>query len=382
MKADGEVRVPTFEQLFGTVPAVRSHAPGRVNLMGDHTDYNGGFVLPAAIPQSTRVELVPSAGRTVKVWSSAFPEESPAEYELGGEVPDGSWTDYIKGITAVLAGHGLSNGFSARIDSNVPSGTGLASSAALEIALGRVLRRAFGLVLTDVELARAARRAENEFVGAPVGIMDQMACSFASQAAPIFLDTRSLEFEHVPLPAGSALIVIDSGISHRHAGGAYGERRRECAEAAGLLRVAELRDTNEADLARASLPELLARRARHVLTENRRVHETVDALRRGDLERAGLLFAESHASMRDDFEVSVAAVDALVEMLSSAGGVYGARLTGGGFGGSVVALAKADRARPAADEVVRGYGEQTGSRVAVIVPGGAPPLATLPPNDG
>ena len=360
--------LPTFEQLFATLPAVRSHAPGRVNLMGDHTDYNGGFVLPAAIPQTTKVELVPSTGRTVRVWSSACADSRPAEYDLGKEVRDGEWTDYVKGMTVVLSDHGLRSGFRARIVSDVPFGSGLSSSAALEIALGRALRQAFGLRLTDVELAKAGRRAENEFVGAPVGIMDQMACSFATPAAPILLDTRSLEFQHVPLPAGAALIVIDSGITHRHAGGEYVERRRECIEAARLLRVTELRDAGEDDLARSSLPEPLARRVRHVLTENRRVLETVDALRRGDLEKAGSLFTASHASMRDDFEVSVPAVDALVRILAAGRGVYGARLTGGGFGGSVVALASADGARAAADGVVREYGVQTGNRGAVIVP--------------
>ena len=362
--------LPTFEQLFATMPAVRSHAPGRVNLMGDHTDYNGGFVLPAAIPQTTRVELVPSSGRTVKVWSSACPDRPPAEYELGREVPDGRWTDYIKGMTAVLADYGLRSGFSARIDSGVPSGSGLSSSAALEIALGRALREAFGLALTDVELAKAGQRAENELVGAPVGIMDQMACSFASPAAAILLDTRSLEFQHVPLPAGAGLIVIDSGLKHRHAGGAYGDRRRECADAARLLQVKELRDVNEDDLARASLPEPFARRARHVVTENRRVHETAAAIRRGDLARAGSLFVESHASLRDDFVVSVPAVDELVRILSSIEGVYGARLTGGGFGGSVIGLARADRARAAADEAAQDYDTRTGNRSAVIVPAG------------
>ena len=203
---------------------------------------------------------------------------------------DGTWTDYVKGMTVVLAASGLTNGFCARIESDVPVGSGLSSSAALEISLGRALRSAFELPLSDVELARAARRAENDFVGAPVGIMDQMACSLATLSSALFLDTRTLEFENVPLPGGAAVIVINSGIEHRHAHGGYAQRRRECEEAAAALGVRELRDADEAALERAHLPDVLARRARHVVTENRRVLETVSAFRAGDLRRAGDLF--------------------------------------------------------------------------------------------
>ena len=362
------MRQPSFEQLFAIEPTVRAQAPGRVNLMGDHTDYNGGFVLPAAIPQTTRVELAPVASRIVKVWSAAYPASPPLVYELGGEARRGDWSDYIKGMTVVLAQHGLREGFNARIESDVPVGSGLSSSAALEIALGRAVREAFGLKLSDIELATAGRRAENNFVGAPVGIMDQMACSFATPAAPIVLDTRSLEFEHVPLPPGVALVVIDSGIAHRHASGGYAERRRECAEAARRLHVRELRDVDDRDPAVRSLPEPLARRTRHVLNENRRVHDTVAALRAGDIQRAGALFVQSHASLRDEFEVSVPDIDKLVEIALAVQGVYGARLTGGGFGGSVVALSRTGGARQAGEAAVKVYESQTGNRGALIVP--------------
>ena len=360
--------LPSFEQLFGTPPSVRAQAPGRVNLMGDHTDYNGGFVFPAAIPQTTRVELAPSDHQTVRVWSAVSPEGAVVEYPLHEEVKEGSWADYVRGMTVVMTEFGLASGFNARIESDVPVGSGLSSSAALEISLGRALRDAFNLRLSDVELALAARRAENDFVGAPVGIMDQMACSLASSSSALFLDTRSLEFENVPVPPEAALIVVNSGIEHRHAGGGYVERRRECAQAAALLGVEELRDVDERTLARAALPAELARRARHVVTENRRVIETVQAFRARDLERAGDLFLQSHASLRDDFKVSVREIDALVEIAARTPGVYGARLTGGGFGGAVVALASIESARTAAGEILAAYRNSTGKPGSVVMP--------------
>jgi galactokinase len=363
--------LPSFDSLFQLQPEFRTSAPGRVNLIGEHTDYNGGFVLPTAIRQTTRVEMAPTDGRTVRVWSAAYPDRPPIEYELGREAKEGTWVDYVKGMTVVLAPLGLTKGFSARIESEVPVGSGLSSSAALEISVGRAIRSAYKLPLSDVDLARAARRAENEFVGAPVGIMDQMACSLATLTSALFLDTRSLEFEHVAIPDDAAVIVIDSGIEHRHADGGYKQRRRECEEAAAALGVRELRDADEETVARARLPGVLARRARHVVTENRRVLQTVDALRAGNLSRAGELFVQSHVSMRDDFEVSVPEIDALVDAAVRVNGIYGARMTGGGFGGAVVALAVRTRARAAADEVVRGYARTTGHTAAVVMAGAA-----------
>ncbi len=360
---------PRFVELFKVRPDFRAQAPGRVNLIGEHTDYNGGFVLPAAIPQTTRVELARADGRTVRVSSAEFPGEAPVEYELGRELREGAWADYVKGMTVVLAGYGLDRGFDARIESDVPVGSGLSSSAALEISLGRAIREAFELPLSDVELAKAARRAENEFVGAPVGIMDQMACSLATVSAALFLDTRSLEFETIPIPDGAAIVVINSGIEHQHAHGGYAQRRRECEEAAAMLGVKELRDVDEAALDTLELPDVHARRVRHVVTENRRVLQTVAAFRAGHLERAGDLFIQSHRSMRDDFEVSVPQIDTLVEIAMQVQGVFGARLTGGGFGGSIVALASPPRALAAAEEIAVRYQGSTGHVAAIVVAG-------------
>jgi galactokinase len=369
---------PAFKDLFGRSPAVRTEAPGRVNLIGEHTDYNGGFVLPVAIPQRTHIEAAPRPDRMVRVWSVQYPESAPVEFQVGEETRDGNWADYVKGMTRVLAGHGPIRGFDARIASDVPLGSGLSSSAALEIAIGRALREMFRLAIDDVALAVAARQAENEFVGAPVGIMDQMACSLADTTAALFLDTRSLVHARVPLPSSAALIVINSGVAHRHAGGEYALRRQECADAANLLGVDELRDISVDQLAQvAQLPAPLNRRARHVVTENQRVLETVGALQGGDLVRAGRLFLQSHASMRDDFEISIPPIDLLVGIAERVGDVYGARMTGGGFGGSVVALAAAGRERAAASRILQEYHAATGEQGSVLVPAEEPAINRL-----
>jgi galactokinase len=347
---------------------VRAEAPGRVNLIGEHTDYNGGFVLPAAIPQRTRVELTTGSDQDVEVWSATVGDRQ--RYRLGDERPGRGWLDYVQGITSVLAsaGHRI-GGFTARIESNVPLGSGLSSSAALEISLLRAIRDAFELSLTGEAMARLGQRAENEFVGAPVGIMDQMAAAFADESHALFLDTRTLTYERVPLPAAATLLVIDSGVAHQHAGGDYRTRRAECERAAALLGVRQLRDVELADLPRiAELPDPLSRRARHVVTEDARVLETVAALRAGDLESVGRLFSASHASMRDDFEVSVPSVDLLVRIAEAQPAVYGARLTGGGFGGAIVALARPEGARATADRIAAEYARESSQRGTVLVP--------------
>jgi len=359
----------TFSELYRRSPSAHGEAPGRVNLIGEHTDYNGGFVLPAAIPRRTIVDLAPRDDRLVRVWSAQFPDIDPIEYRLGDERRRGAWVDYVQGLTWVLAAEGLRAGFDARIESTVPLGSGLSSSAALEIALGRALRDAFQLQMDDVTLAVRGRRVETDFVGAPIGIMDQMACSLADTTSALFLDTRSLTYSRVPLPPASALIVIDSGVTHRHAGGEYAVRREECARAAALLHVKELRDVSGEELDRVNgLPEPLNRRARHVVTENARVLETVRALEACDLSTAGRLFLESHASMRDDFQVSIAPIDALVELARHVEGVYGVRLTGGGFGGSVVALADRSKSAEAARVIVESHNLKSRASARVLVP--------------
>jgi galactokinase len=359
----------TFVELFGREPSLHATAPGRVNLMGEHTDYNAGFVLPVAIPQRTDVEIAAGEGRRVRVWSDQFADDGVVEYQLGSESPDRGLADYVRGMTAQLAAVGLERGFDARFVSTVPLGSGLSSSASLEIALGRALRELYTLPLDDLALARAGQRAENEFVGAPVGILDQMACSLADERAALFLDTRDLRFERVPVPERAALVVIHSGISHRHATGSYAERRGECVEAARLLQVPTLRDLTPSDADRVTrLPHPLDRRVRHILTENERVLATVAALRIGDVAAVGRLFLESHASLRDDYQITIPEIDMLVELTVRVAGAYGARLTGGGFGGSVVALTDPARARQVAATAAQAYREATGQQPRIMVP--------------
>jgi galactokinase len=362
---------PSFAALFGRPPQVRARAPGRVNLIGEHTDYNGGFVLPMAIPQQTEVELAPREDTTVRAFSANLPaSESQGRYELGQETPGRGWLDYLQGVTRILReeGHAL-RGFDVWLRSDVPPGSGLSSSAALEVAMLRALREAFGLTLDDVRLALLGQRVECDFVGAPVGVMDQMASSLAQGGAAIFLDTRSLQFERVLLPPGVEPVVINSGVAHRLAGGDYRVRRAECERAAKLLGVPQLRDLPEDALPHAlALPDPLGRRVRHVVTENARVLATVKALREGDLAALGPLLYASHASQRDDYEVSIPEIDLLVNLARAQPGVIGARLTGGGFGGSIVILARAGEGAGIAARVVSQYTQQSTHKATVLVP--------------
>jgi galactokinase len=359
-----------FESLFGRPPAVRAQAPGRVNLIGEHTDYNGGFVLPIATPQYTEVLLAPRADTLVRAWSANVPEaERLVEYRLGDETRTGGWHDYVAGVTEALAHRqSVISGFDARVESSVPLGAGLSSSASLEVALLRALDQTFGLGLDPVTIARTAHRAETVLVGAPVGIMDQMAASLADETDALFLDTQSLTFERLPLPPDTALIVIHSGLTHRHAGGEYRVRRAECDEAARLLGVATLRDISIGRLEHVALPPPLDRRVRHVVTENERVLRSREALRAGDAPALGRLMNASHESMRDDFEVSTPEVDTLVRLAQEEECVFGARLTGGGFGGAIVAIATSDAAAGAAGRIASRYRVAGPFHPAVLVP--------------
>lgn len=251
----------------------------------------------------------------------------------------------------------------------MPLGSGLSSSAALEIALLRAFREAFTLPLGDVQMALLGQRAENEFVGAPVGVMDQMACTLASDGQALFLDTRSLDWALVPMPADAELVVLNSGVAHNHAKGDYRTRRAECEEAARRLGVGQLRDLEAGDLPRImELPEPLGRRARHVVTEDARVLGAVRALQAGDVDALGRLFDASHESMRDDYEVSIPEIDLVVQLARALPDVHGARLTGGGFGGSVVMLTKPGRAREVANAVAAEYAARSGKAPTVLVP--------------
>jgi galactokinase len=326
-------------------------APGRVNLIGEHTDYNDGYVLPLAIDRVARVAAARRPDTRLRVWSTREPD--PVECDLADAAAVRGWAGYLTGVAWAL---GVDRGADLLVDSDVPVGAGLSSSAAVECATALALAELFGLADDRTGLARACQRAENEVVGAPTGIMDQMASLHGRAGSALFLDCRTLVVEPVPLDlsaAGVALLVVDTRAAHDLAGGGagggadggYAERREACRQAAAALGVPALRDATPEQV--EGLPEPLRRRARHVVTENVRVLAVVDALRAGRWESVGRLLAASHTSLRDDFEVSVAELDTAATAVTEAGAL-GARLTGGGFGGSIVALLPADRVDTAA----------------------------------
>ena len=291
-------------------------------------------------------------------------------FALGKEARTGKWGDYVQGLTWALRMHGYEiGGFDLELYSQVPVGSGLSSSAALEVAVLRALRTVFSIPISDVDIARLGQRAEADFVGAPVGIMDQMACSLGGEDEALFLDTRSLSFDRVPLPSTMDLVVIDSGVAHEHAHGNYATRRRESEAAARMLGVEKLRDIGIDRLTEVScLPEPLKRRARHVITENARVLSARDALASANLPALGQLLDASHASLRDDYEVSVPLVDLLVELAAADPRVFGARMTGGGFGGAIVAAADRGTGRSVGQDVVDAYNTCATARATLLIP--------------
>ena len=350
---------------------VIGQAPGRVNLIGEHTDYSGGFVLPTVIPQTTAVAVAANPDQQSRLWSAAVPhDQQQARYTVGEEARAGSWADYVQGATAVLraAGHRV-GGFDAVIRSEVPLGSGLSSSASLTVAVLRALRELFQLPFDDVVLAGLARRIETDFIGVPIGVMDPIACALGAANHALFLDTRDLSWELVRMPSTAEIAVVNSGLSHNHATGGYRVRRQECEAATRALGVHELRDVSGHELHRLeALDEPLRRRARHVVTENGRVIAAVDALRKRDIARFGALMDASHVSLRDDYEVSTPEIDRMVEIARKQRGVLGARITGGGFGGAIVLLVQAGHAARAAAAVAQGARDELGLRPQVLVP--------------
>ncbi|WP_241674430.1 galactokinase [Candidatus Methylobacter oryzae] len=345
-----ELKISEFEDIFGVQPEVEASAPGRVNLLGEHTDYNDGYVLPIAIPQRTQVEL----SRSPDEWSRfrSMNMEGLVQYRAGGVFPSG-FAAYLAGCFEVLREEVVNvvTPVNLLVRSDVPIGAGLSSSAALEVAALRGLRELFHIAVNDVNIALLAQQAEIRFAGVRCGIMDQMAASLADERHMLFLDTRTLERRLLPLPEHSELVVLDSGVPCRLAGSAYNQRRAECEEASRRLGVVALRDVRDAATANV-LPEPLNRRVRHVVTENRRVLDAVSGVSAVEF---GKLMNASHASLRDDFEVSVPELDCLVELLQKHPDVYGARLTGAEFGGACVALARTGRGYKVGKEVLVAY---------------------------
>jgi galactokinase len=343
--------VPTFNEAFGRPPEVLARAPGRVNLLGEHTDYNEGFVLPTVIPRETRVELGQSADGRFRYYSGNL--DLLIELESDQPAPPG-FARYVHGCIEVLRARGIGvPPCSVRIESDIPIGRGLSSSAALEVAMLRAVRARMGLPLDDVEIALLAHGAEVEFAGVRCGILDQMAVSLGRPGQMLFLDTRTLERRLLPLPAAADILVVDSGVTRELVSTEYNARRSECEKAARLLGVRTLRDiTDVADC--AALPVPLNRRARHVVAENRR---TVDGAGAADAGEFGILMNASHASLRDDFEVSVPALDQLVVCMQQRPETHGARLTGAGFGGACVALVRRGSVDAVAGSVLRCFAD-------------------------
>lgn len=351
--------IAAFRATWGSDPEFVARAPGRVNLIGEHTDYNDGFVLPCAIEFEAVVAASRGEGPVVEAVAVDF---DGARDRFSLEMPianAGGWQDYVRGVAKVLGEDASLKGTRMAIAGNVPPGSGLSSSAALEVAVGRALLEVAGRHITPNALAKAAQRAENEFVRCACGIMDQLISTRGVAGHALLIDCRSLDCAPVAMPVDAAVMIVNSGVRHTHAGGEYNERRAQCEAAARHYGVAALRDLDEAGLIarQKGLDAVAFRRARHVVTENARTVAASQALAAGDLHAMGELMAASHASMRDDFEITVSAIDRLVEIVDAILlGDGGARMTGGGFGGCIVALVplnKVDAVREAVSAAYR-----------------------------
>lgn len=346
---------------------IRYAAPGRINLIGEHTDYNLGFALPIALPQRTTVTFEPSDAGVLTVRSDRMDGVVRIPLDTApGDVT--GWAAYVAGVVWVLrtAGHAVPGG-AMSISSDVEIGSGLSSSAALECATLGALVSAADLRIDRLEQARLAQRAENEYVGAPTGLLDQLAALYAEPATSLLIDFWELSVRPVrfdPEAAGVALLLIDSRARHTHAGGEYAARRASCERVAALVRVSSLREVSDVAALRAVGDPVDARRARHVLTENQRVLDCVAALGDSDYASAGRIFTASHASMRDDFEITTENIDVIADAAVGAG-AFGARMTGGGFGGCVIALVPGERV-DAVSVAVRGAVHEAGYEQPVI----------------
>jgi galactokinase len=357
----------SFHDLYGGRARIY-RAPGRVNLIGEHTDYNQGFVMPAAIDLYTQVAIAPRNDRKLSVHSVNFAETKEFDLDETGPRRLGHWSDYVRGVAAVLEQAGLRlSGANLVIRSDVPIGSGLSSSAALEVATGYALLATSGLRVERAELAQLCQRAENEFVGMRCGIMDQFAACFGRKGQALMLDCRSLDYELLPLAESVKLVICNSMVKHELASSSYNARRAECEAGARQLSkllpdVRALRDVTPDVLESygRNLPELIYKRCRHVVSENARVLKAAAALRAGDLATFGKLMSESHRSLRDDYEVSCKELDILVDLASKAKGVIGARMTGGGFGGCTINLVEEASIGEFKQFVTRQYEKATG----------------------
>jgi galactokinase len=363
-----------FERRFGVAPRVY-RAPGRVNLIGEHTDYNEGYVLPAAVGMFCYIAAAPRDDRRIVIESEDVGRRVEWSLDEADPTPRASWSHYVLGVAALLRRreHHLS-GATLLVSSDVPMGAGLSSSAAIEVAAALAVADISNLQISSTGIARVCQQAEIDFVGARCGIMDQFVATHARALHALLLDCRSLEHRHVALPPDVRLVACNTMVRHSHAGGEYNRRRAECES--GVARIAarfpdvrSLRDVDEPRLVacRPDLPDTVFRRCRHVVSENARVLALADALERLDIGAIGALMADSHRSLRDDYEVSCAELDAMVEIALGAPGLLGTRMTGGGFGGCTVSLVPESRVDEFHAHVTGRYAAQTGREPEIYV---------------
>lgn len=359
-----QIRVVEALDRLGRAPDTLVRAPGRVNIIGEHTDYNDGFVLPCAINFET---VIAAARRSDDIVRALAVDGQMSEFQANQPIRKSaaSWSDYVRGAVDILREQGFDlGGADLVIGGDIPQGAGLSSSASLLVGIIATFADLFGLPINPTKIAVLAQRAENEFVGVNVGIMDQLISARGMAGHALLIDCRDLSINPIKIPADTAIMIVNSGIRRGLVESAYNERRRQCATAAQLLDVRSLRDLSPTRLEAGwkRLDDVVYRRARHVVTENERVLEACEALRSNDLAKLGKLMAASHASMRDDFEITVPRLDALVDLLNKViAGNGGARMTGGGFGGCVVAVLERDEAQRVRDAVLAGYETPDGS---------------------
>ena len=365
-EAAGDLVAARFREVSGSNPRIFC-APGRVNVIGEHTDYNDGFVMPAALEFYTWVAGAKREDRILEAYSAHFDEKISLCLDSLDGPPRRHWSDFIRGVAAVVqhAGYKL-DGADLVIHGEVPLGAGLSSSASLEVATGLALSSLSGIDIPRLELVKLCQKAEHEFVGTRCGIMDQFVAVHGAAGHALMLDCRSLEYVLLPLPRDLRLVVCNSMVRHELASGEYNCRRADCEEGVRLLQphlpgIRALRDVSVANLDawEQVLPVTVSRRCRHVVTENQRVQEAAKALQSSDADRFGHLMCQSHASLRDDYQVSCRELDLLFDLASSSPGVYGARMTGGGFGGCTVNLLRADACDSFKEHISRAYREAT-----------------------
>lgn len=362
-----------FEQKFGYPATITIKAPGRVNLIGEHTDYNDGFVLPCAIDYETVIACAQRNDRQIRVVAADYDNQEDL-FSLDDPILSSKtlpWANYVRGVVKHLIQRNKEfSGADMVISGNVPQGAGLSSSASLEVAVGQALKSLYDLPLDGVALALNGQEAENQFVGCNCGIMDQLISALGKQDHSLLIDCRSLETRAVSMPKDAAVVIINSNVKRGLVDSEYNQRREQCETAARFFGVKALRDVTQAqfDAVANELDPVVSRRARHVISENARTLAAADALAAGDLQKMGQLMAESHASMRDDFEITVPPIDTLVNIVKNViGDKGGVRMTGGGFGGCIVALIPESLVDDVRSAVAREYPEQTGLKETFYV---------------